>query len=89
VVNQALGAGLPVVCSDAVGAAYDLVEEEVNGVTFPAGDVDALTAALARFLEEPELIARWGGASREKARAWTPEAGAEKWLAAFREIGVA
>jgi poly(glycerol-phosphate) alpha-glucosyltransferase len=86
VVNQALGAGLPILCSDQVGAVYDLVEEGVNGCRFRADNVDALEAALRRLLDHPELIPQWGRASRARAAAWSPEAGAEKWVQALREI---
>jgi glycosyltransferase involved in cell wall biosynthesis len=86
VVNQALGAGLPIICSDAVGAAHDLVDDEVNGMKFPCGDVVALTRMMQRLIDQPELIERWGRASRAKAPAWRPEAGAAKWIAAFGEV---
>jgi glycosyltransferase involved in cell wall biosynthesis len=86
VVNQAIGAGLPVICSDAVGAGHDLVEKEVNGLLFPAGDVAALTAAMERFAAEPGLAERWGAASRAKAAEWSPDSGAEKWVSVFKEV---
>ena len=87
VVNQALGAGLPVICSDAVGAGHDLVDEERNGLRFTAGDAAALEHAMRRFLDEPAIIGPWGDASRAKAHTLTPECGAEKWVDAFRQIG--
>jgi glycosyltransferase involved in cell wall biosynthesis len=86
VVNQALGAGLPIVCSDMVGAGYDLVEEDVNGLKFRANDASALTEQLRRFVKTPELIEKWGAASRRKAAAWSPASGAEKWLEAFQAV---
>lgn len=86
VVNQALGAGLPILCSGNVGAAHDLVEAEVNGLTFPAGDAAALADAMERLAAQPALRARWAAASREKAAAWLPERGAEKWLEAIRSV---
>jgi len=86
VVNQALGAGLPILCSDAVGAAHDLVEEGVNGELFASGDLDGLTAALRKMSEDPELIVRWGAASRRRAEKWSPEAGAAKWISAISEV---
>ena len=46
VVNEALACGTPVVVTDAVGAAEDLVVDGVNGRIVPAGDVAALAAAL-------------------------------------------
>jgi len=62
VVNQAIGAGLPVICSDAVGAGYDLVEPEVNGLRFPAGDAAALMRSMERFASRGWL--RNGGPRR-------------------------
>jgi len=84
VVNQAVGAGLPIICSDMVGAARDLVEEEVNGLLFPAGDAAALAGKMQRLVAQPGLAARWGEASRRRARHWTPEAGAAQWVEAFQ-----
>lgn len=86
VVNQALGAGLPIVCSDMAGAAHDLVDEEVNGVIFPSGNVDALAAALQMFVADSKRIEQWGAASRKKAEAWLPEVGATKWVEAFEAV---
>ena len=86
VVNQALGAGLPVICSDMVGAGHDLVEDGVNGLKFRAGDTDSLAEKMARLVREPEVIEKWGASSRTKARDWTPEAGAAKWVEALQTI---
>ncbi len=88
VVNQALGAGLPVICSDAVGAGVDLVTPGFNGVRFPAGDAAALAAAMASFLDEPTLVERYGNASRERAAAWTPDQGADKWVETLQRLGL-
>jgi glycosyltransferase involved in cell wall biosynthesis len=87
VVNQALGAGLPILCSDHVGAGADLVEDGVNGLHFAADDVDALTAAMRRCRDAPAQLEAWGRMSRQRAAQWTPAAGAAKWIAAFRELG--
>jgi glycosyltransferase involved in cell wall biosynthesis len=86
VVNQALGSGLPIICSDAAGAAHDLVEDEVNGLKFPTGDAAALARCMARFIAEPHLIDPWGASSRAKAPDWTPEAGAAKWARAIESV---
>ncbi len=86
VVNQALGAGLPIICSDMVGAGRDLVEEEVNGLIFPSGDAAALADRMQRFIQHPSLIDSWGKVSRRRAHHWTPEAGAAKWVEAFQNV---
>ncbi len=87
VINQALGAGLPVICSDAVGAGTDLVEENINGLHFAAGDVDALQNCIERMAKSPEMARQWGEASRQKAYSIVPSAGAEKWVRVFEELG--
>jgi len=86
VVNQALGAGLPVISSDAVGAGLDLVEDGVNGFHFTAGDTPGLFRAMKHLATHPETACAWGAASRKKALALTPEAGAEKWMQVFKTL---
>jgi len=86
VVNQALGAGLPVITSDAVGAGIDLVEDGVNGLKFGAGDVDALERTMELLATNPRLAQEWGNASRQKALAITPQAGAQKWIQVLESI---
>ncbi len=88
VVNQALGAGLPVICSDAVGAGFDLVEEGVNGLKFENGNADALANKMRRFVTEPGLSAKLGDASKVKSRNWLPETGAEKWIKLFQKTQI-
>jgi len=86
VLNQALGAGLPILCSDAVGAGRDLVEEGVNGTRFVSGDSGSLLRAMEGLASNPQLAAAQGEASARKAREWLPEAGARKWLEVFNEV---
>jgi glycosyltransferase involved in cell wall biosynthesis len=86
VVNQALGAGLPLVCSNAVGAAHDLVDPERNGLLFANENEASLMACLKRFVDAPELRDKWGAASREKAQQWLPEVGAAKWIDAIQHV---
>ncbi len=86
VVNQAIGAGLPVICSDQVGAGHDLVEDGVNGAKFHAGDADSLHAALRRITDVPECIGPFGEASRAKAAQITPQVGAARWVEAIETV---
>jgi glycosyltransferase involved in cell wall biosynthesis len=79
VVNQALGAGLPVICTDAVGAGYDLVNDGVNGYRVPAGDAQELSSRMEDLIVQRERIPEFGAASRRLAEAFTPDQGADKW----------
>jgi glycosyltransferase involved in cell wall biosynthesis len=79
VVNQALGAGLPVIASSAVGAAADLVRDGVNGVVFPSGDETALAAALRTLCGSPDRAAAFGAASRAMAEQINPDRVIDRW----------
>lgn len=70
VVNEAMAAGLPVVLSDRVGAAPDLLREGENGRSFPAGDAQALADALRATLADPAERRRMGSASRRIVAPW-------------------
>ena len=50
VVEEAMAEGTPVIASDAVGAAADLVVDGYSGFTFPSEDIEALAAALAAVM---------------------------------------
>ena len=75
--NEAAAAGLPLVATDAVGAAHDLIEDGVNGFRVPAGDVEALRDALRRLADDEPFRRAAGARSRELAARFTPEAWAD------------
>ncbi len=56
-IHEAFLAGIPVVTSDQ-GGMRELVQDGVGGLTFEAGKVTALRAALTRLIDDPELRAR-------------------------------
>ncbi len=85
VVNEAAACGLPLVLSDRVGAAHDLLRDGENGFLVAAGDVAAVAHALRRLAAEPEERRRMGARSRELAQGWGYEASVEGFVAAVRE----
>jgi glycosyltransferase involved in cell wall biosynthesis len=86
VTNQAIAAGLPVVASDAVGAAAELVRPDENGYVVPAGDAAALADAMLRALDSPETLRRMSQASRQLAQEIRPSAIVERWVRLFAEV---
>jgi glycosyltransferase involved in cell wall biosynthesis len=64
--QEAMARGRAVITTDAPGC-RDTVDEGVNGFLVPVRDVDALAAAMRRFIEDPSLIARMGRDSRRLA----------------------
>jgi glycosyltransferase involved in cell wall biosynthesis len=85
VVNEAAACGLPLVLSDRVGAAHDLLHDGENGALVAAGDVDAAAVALRRLAADEELRRAYGARSRELARDWGYGPSVEGFLAAVRE----
>lgn len=86
VVNEALGAGLPLVCSEAVGAAHDLVRPGENGIVVPPGEEEPLREAMSRTARDDGLRREWRRESRRTADQWTPERGAETWTDVIESI---
>ena len=90
VVNEAMHQGLPIVATDAVGAAAGgLVRHGRNGLVVPAGDEAALAGALRRLHDAPDERARLGAAARQDVAAYTHEAWADAMVGALGDAGAA
>jgi glycosyltransferase involved in cell wall biosynthesis len=63
-VIEAMALGLPVVASD-VPALREVLEDGANATLVPPADPQALAAALARLLDDPDRRARYGRRSRD------------------------
>jgi glycosyltransferase involved in cell wall biosynthesis len=84
VVNEAMNFGLPIIVSDRVGSAADLVRSGDNGFVVPWDDGDALTSALQRLIESDALRTAFGIASRQRIEPVTYEAAASGLIEAVR-----
>jgi glycosyltransferase involved in cell wall biosynthesis len=72
VVNEAMTSGLPVVSTDAVGAAAGgLIVDGRNGFVVPEQDTAALAAALRRLISDPRLAAELGAQARIDVASYT------------------
>jgi glycosyltransferase involved in cell wall biosynthesis len=85
VVGEAMAFGLPVVLSDRIGAAADLLREGENGYGFPVGDVPALAGGLARLVEDPARREGMGRRSDRIMDDWTYETSVQGFADAVRE----
>ena len=88
VVNEAAACALPLVLSDRVGAAHDLLRDGENGTLVPAGDVGTAARALRELARDSELRRAQGVRSREVARDWGYGPSVEGFLDAVREAVV-
>lgn len=67
VVNEAMAAGTPVISSQRVGAATELIDDGENGFLVPVGDISGYSRAMQRLLTDPELAQALGKAARATA----------------------
>jgi glycosyltransferase involved in cell wall biosynthesis len=70
VVNEVMNAGKPLILSDRVGCAHDLLKEGENGLSFPAGNPQALAEVIRRVIHDPEFRDRAGAASLRIVSRW-------------------
>jgi glycosyltransferase involved in cell wall biosynthesis len=89
VVNEAMNRKLPVIASDAVGAAAGgLVRDRRNGLVVPAGDARALAGAIRRLAADAPLRARLGAAGAQDVQAYTHDAWARGFSSALASLGL-
>lgn len=87
VVNEAMCFGLPIVASDRVGCAADLVKSGWNGFIFPHQDVDALADALSRLIENEKKRREFGLRSLDLVSKYSVEACADGIVTALLATG--
>jgi glycosyltransferase involved in cell wall biosynthesis len=82
VINEAAAAALPIVSTTAVGAAFELVDDGVNGFRVEPGDAVGLHIALRRLVDDPDLRRAAGIRSSALADTHRPE----DWAASVGEL---
>lgn len=71
-VVEALAVGTPVLAT-AVGGVGEIVRHEANGVLLPAGDVDAIAAAIERYFADDGLRERLRASAGSSVDAYAPD----------------
>ncbi len=65
VINEAASMGLPIIATDRVAAAFDLVKDGINGYVIRSGDINALADAIVKILSDTKRLQSLGLGSRE------------------------
>ncbi len=86
-VNEAMNLARPIIASDQVGCAPDLVSSE-NGWVFPAGDVRALDRALTEALSDRDTLVRKGNASLDRIEHWDIRHTADGYIEGTRAVAL-
>lgn len=73
-INEVMNAAKPVVVTDEVGCARDLVTDGVTGFVVPVGDVAVLADRIGRLTKDRGQAERMGAAALERVSRWSFEA---------------
>ena len=84
VVNEASCCGCPVIASDRVGAAQDLIAPVNPFFIFPCGNVDTLAQILKVAFGNPVALAEYGHAARRRMETWSIRENISGTVEAFR-----
>ena len=85
-VNEAAACGLPLVLSDRVGAAFDLLEDGRNGARVPVDDPGDAARAIGELAADPARRAAAGAASRALVQGWGYGPSVENLVATSRRV---
>ncbi len=85
VVNEAMLCGCPVIVSDQVGAAHDLVIPGETGYIFPHGDIDFLSEILRKILADPEHLQELKKNALTRIKNWSPQKNVEGFINALEK----
>jgi glycosyltransferase involved in cell wall biosynthesis len=83
VLNEAASTGLAIIASEAVGAAYHLIEPGQNGFRTQTLDIESLRNAMQAYVNDPNLAKRHGTLSQHIFEDYTPQRNAQRLLTAI------
>lgn len=88
IINEAMNFRLPIITTDQVGAAPDLVKDGENGFIYPVGDIEKLPDCLLKLLRDFELRVKMGKRSLEIIHKWSYTEDIEGILTALEYIKI-
>ncbi|MCL5776858.1 glycosyltransferase family 4 protein [Limibaculum sp. FT325] len=86
VLNEALGAGLPIIASKAVGSAHDLLIHDVTGRIIESGDVTSLRESIITLASDLPLRKSMAAAARDWRQRWGLDEALDRWRLASSDI---
>ena len=86
VLIEAMALGLPAVCFDVKCGPKDVIQDGVNGLLAPEGDIPALAQAMQRLIEDPALLERMSVEALRIREKYTEQAIMAKWENCFKSI---
>lgn len=84
VLPEAMGTGLPIITTNGVATASEIVQEGVNGYIIEKDSLEELTLRLKMLMNDQQLRVAMGKASAEKATRWDAKYVATKYVSDLR-----
>jgi len=86
VAMEAMWFGKPVVVTDQIVSAAEIVEHGISGYIVDPSSAEDLTARLTTLATDPALRDRMGGVGRQRAQAYRPESVADALEEVYRDV---
>ncbi|MCX4823043.1 glycosyltransferase family 4 protein [Streptomyces sp. NBC_01142] len=85
-VVEAMRCGVPMVSTDCDYGPREIIQDGVDGLLVPVGDVEAISQALLRLIDDEGLRRRMGAAAVRNARRFDPGVVTKQYEALFDEL---
>lgn len=85
---EAMHCGVPVVATDCPFGPAEIIDNGVDGLLVERRNAEAIAGGLLTLINDRELRERMGRAATAKARTFSPEAAAARYVGLFEELGV-
>lgn len=83
---EAMAIGLPCICTDCpIGGAHMMIHDGINGLLVPVGDINAMTKAVIRLIENPDLGNRLSAEAEKIKQMLDEKVICKKWEALLFE----
>lgn len=84
--NEAMNFGMPIIVTEVVGTAYDLVKNNENGFVVKVGDIDAIAKKLDFFNKNRDKLKEMGESSLKIVEHWNYKKDVEGILNAYKHV---
>lgn len=84
--NEAISSGLPVIVSDGVGQAGDLIIDHMSGLIYEVGDILGLRDKIIALMNDSNFRSILSQEATKMSKEWTSESNAQGVLAAMKHI---
>uniref|UniRef100_UPI0025D2AA1D glycosyltransferase n=1 Tax=Butyrivibrio sp. TaxID=28121 RepID=UPI0025D2AA1D len=83
---EAMSLGIPCITTDCMYDTSELIQDDVNGLVVPKGDIDAMAAAMKKLIDDPEYAGKLGTTASKIKEEVAPDVINRKWEDYFQSI---